>query len=98
MKERTQADLPRLNLRPFFVAAVGLIGGIFLCYRIMASAFRIADAIVFFLFFALLLPPFAWRRALLVLAVFPLPRGWARGCFLSPAARFPRALRAANTR
>ena len=81
MKERTQEDLPRLNLRPFFVAAVGLIGGIFLCYRIMASAFRIADAIVFFLFFALLLPPFAWRRALLVLAVFSLAAGLGAGLF-----------------
>ena len=38
MEERTkEKSLPRLNLRPFLVLAVGLICGIYLCYRASAG-------------------------------------------------------------
>ena len=38
MEERTkEKSLPRLNLRPFLVLAVGLICGIYLSYRASAG-------------------------------------------------------------
>ena len=44
MEERTkEKSLPRLNLRPFLVLAVGLICGIYLCYR-ASGGVRPADA------------------------------------------------------
>ena len=75
MEERArEKSLPRLNLRPFLVLAVGLICGIYLSYRASVGV-RPADALVFALFLLLLAPPFV--------LLFLRRYDWARGCFPS---------------
>ena len=88
MEERTkEKSLPRLNLRPFLVLAVGLICGIYLCYRASAGL-RPADALVFALFLLLLAPPFAWRRLLAIVVLFAVAAGLGAGLFSLSCANF----------
>ena len=94
MEERArEKSLPRLNLRPFLVLAVGLICGIYLSYR-ASVGIRPADALVFALFLLLLAPPFAWRRVLAVAALFTVAAGLGAGLFsLADGLRVQRLLR-----
>ena len=88
MEERArEKSLPRLNLRPFLVLAVGLICGIYLSYR-ASVGIRPADALVFALFLLLLAPPFAWRRVLAVAALFTVAAGLGAGLFSLACSNF----------
>ena len=88
MEERArEKSLPRLNLRPFLVLAVGLICGIYLSYRASVGV-RPADALVFALFLLLLAPPFAWRRVLAVVALFTVAAGLGAGLFSFACSNF----------
>ena len=62
--------LPRLNFRPFLVAALGLLCGCFLYARFAFGMGELAGAAVFVLVLLLMLPPFRLRRTLCVLGVF----------------------------
>ena len=61
---------PRMNFRPFLVAALGLLGGIFLYAHFAFGAGRLIGAAAIVLALFLLLPPFGVRRTLLVAVIF----------------------------
>lgn len=69
-KADSRVRLPRLNLRPFLVAAMGLLCGIWLYGAALLGEGKAAGIAVFVLFILLLLPPFTIRRAAAVLGVF----------------------------
>ena len=62
--------LPRLNFRPFLVAAMGLLCGCFAYGAIAFGTGTAAEAAVFVIALALLLPPFGVRRVACVLGIF----------------------------
>ena len=69
-KADSRVRLPRLNLRPFLVAAMGLLCGIWLYGAALLGEGKAAGIAVFVLFILLMLPPFTIRRAAAVLGVF----------------------------
>ncbi len=58
--------LPRINFRIFLLAAVSLIFGIFLYFRIAFGGVLPSDFLFFGLFFLLILPPFDKKRLLCI--------------------------------
>ena len=89
-EKQHRMKLPRLNLRPFFVIAVGLICGMYLSYRITLAQFRAVDVLPFALFLLFLLPPFSIRRICAVCALFLLVSGVGAGLFLHACRDFER--------
>ena len=66
------ARLPHLNLRPFLIAALGMVCGASVYACIVFGEGGYAGIFVFALFLLFMLPPFSVRRACVVLGVFAL--------------------------
>ena len=87
------ARLPHLNLRPFLIAALGMVCGASVYACIVFGEGGYAGIFVFALFLLFMLPPFSVRRTCAVLGVFALFALWRRAACTLRRAPFRRERR-----
>ncbi len=91
-RRQASPPLPRINLRPFLVAAVGMLCGMSLYVRLRMGEGTLAGIAVFVLFVLLLLPPLSLRRTAAVLGIFLAFAGIGAGGIHLAACSFSRGM------